>query len=156
MRNLLIAGLLVAGLSKVVAAAPGDNETTARVSYTEDRAGTPPATEGEWVEIADPTPAKHGKVYIPVGRSAGQFTRLRIDVAEGRPRVERIRVDFENGRSRVIHVGMKLRKNSKQRSAYVDLGGAREIDRIVVISDRASRGTYTVHAQAGAGGVASR
>ncbi|MDB4962285.1 MAG: hypothetical protein JWP01_2284 [Myxococcales bacterium] len=150
---------LVAGLVSVVSAAPDDEETTERVSY-KDKDGAssnegPPRSDGEWVEVADPTPANHGREYITLGADAGTFTRLRVDASQGRPIVKAIRIDFTTGRSRVVNLQIVLDKKRRP-SAYVDLKGAREIQQIVVITDRDSKGLYTVNAEVGHGGVASR
>lgn len=152
MRIPAVSALLIAALSSGVAASPADKETTARVSYTASDQVVPRDPDG-WVEIADPTPAKHGKVFIPVGAGAGTFTRVRIDADKGKPVVQSVRIDFKHGPSRVVRVGKKLRKGS---SAYVDLRGAREINQVVVTTDRSSRGTYTVSADPGDGLTASR
>jgi len=145
-------GILVAILVGVAAPVPQalaeDRETTGRVSYKDHaaaRSGTAEAGRQDgWVELADPTPTKHGKVFITVGASAGTFSRLRIDASKGRPRVKTVRVDFKYGPSRIVKVRTRLDRKRK-RSFYVDLHGAREIRQIVVDGDPRSGGTYTVH-----------
>jgi hypothetical protein len=157
LRACLGAGL-VAGLVTPVSAAPDDTETTERVSYKDKDAASkevPPTPDGEWVELADPTPANHGREYISLGAAAGTFTRLRVDASQGRPIVKAIRIDFTTGKSRIVNLQIVLDKK-KRRSAYVDLKGAREIRQIVVITDRASKGLYTINAEVGQDGVASR
>jgi hypothetical protein len=148
----------VAALVSLVSAAPADKETTERVSYKGKagaRTDAPPKGDGEWVELADPTPANHGKEYISVGSNAGTFTRLRLDASKGRPIIMAVRIDFKTGKSRVVHLQVVLDKK-KRPSAYVDLGGPREIQQVVVTTDPVSKATYTVHAEVGHAGVASR
>lgn len=146
-------GILVAVLVGLAGPAPSalaeDRETTGRVSYKDTEAGDPPPRaaaprDDRWIELADPTPTQHGKVYITVGASAGPFSRLRIDASKGRPRVNTVRVDFKHGPSRVFKVRTRLDRKRKP-SVQVDLHGAREIRQIVVHGDPRSGGTYTVH-----------
>lgn len=153
MRFSIVSLVLVTGASAIVAAAPDDRETTERVGIKDPPPAAPPA-DG-WVELADPTPAKHGRVYITVGAGAGTFSKLRIDVAKGRPTVQQVRVDFKAGGRRVVRVEKTLHATRKP-SAYVDLKGAREIRQIVIDSDPHSRGEYTVFALAGDADVATR
>jgi hypothetical protein len=159
MRNqgLLVAPVVVPLVALVIGvAAPvppalaEDRETTGRIRYKDDappdHAAEPAdAARGDgWVELADPSPTKHGKVFITVGASAGTFSKLRIDARTGRPRVKTVRVDFKYGPSRIVEVRTRLDPKRK-RSVYVDLHGAHEIRQIVVEGDPRSAGTYTVH-----------
>lgn len=142
-----------------VTAEPVDRENTERYRLTDRPAVSRPAPDDEgWVELADPTPSKHGKEFIPVGASAGAFTRLRVDAHSGRLYVQTVRIDFQDGGRKIARVGAKLAKRGRKakRSAYIDLGGPREIRQIVVTTDRDLRGTYTVHASVESAAVAAR
>lgn len=144
MRTPAITAFLLAALATGVAAEPDKNETVERVSLNDVGSDARlPADDDGWVELADPTPTKHGKVYISVGASAGTFSKLRLDAAKGKPYVKSVRIDFATGPSRVVRVGKTL---SKKRPTYVDLGGAREIKQVVVNGERQSDGMYTLHA----------
>ena len=142
-----------------VTAEPVDRESTERHRLTDPPAVSRPAPDAEgWVELADPTPSKHGKEFIPVGATAGSFTRLRVDAHSGRLYVQTVRIDFQDGGRKIARVDTKLsaRGSKAKRSAYIDLGGPREIRQIVVITDRDVKGTYTVHASTESPSVAKR
>ncbi len=159
MRTSAIAAFLLAGLTATVAAQPDKKETVERVSLIDVGKDAPeatlPADDDGWVELADPTPTKHGKVFISVGAGAGTFSKLRLDAAKGKPYVKMVKIDFKDGPSRVVRLGKSL---SKTKPTYVDLRGAREIQQIVVYGEPKSNGTYTVHAAAdeSSGVVATR
>lgn len=155
-----ISAVLVAGSMSLVSAAPVDHESTARLSYSESAARAAKATHAAphddgWVELASATPASHGREYIMVGAAAGTFTRLRIDAASGRPTVWTVRVDFKNGARKIMRVGQTLDRRRK-RSTILDLRGAHEIEKLVVITDRDSRGSYAVFAEGEPASVAAR
>lgn len=143
----------------LVTAEPVDREGTERFRLKDQPAVSRPAPDGEgWVEIADPTPSQHGKMFIPVGAGAGTFTRLRVDAHSGRMYLQTVRIEFQDGRKKVARIDERLStKGAKgKRSVFIDLGGAKEIKQVVVITDRDTRGMYTVHAAVEGAKVAVR
>ena len=152
MKILAISGLLLAAVASVVSAAPSKDETAERVSYTDDAPSkkSPTNPEGDWVEIASPTPASHGREFITVD---GRYAQLRLDAAKGRPVVRSVRIVYANGKDRVVRVGRRLA--GKQKTAVVELSGAK-IEHIVVTTDARSRGSYTVTGVPVSTGVATR
>ena len=143
MKTIAITSLLLA-LASTVSAAPAKDETAERVSYNEDQPPAPAADD--WVELASPTPAKHGRTFINVD---ARYSQIKIETHKGHPVVKQLRVVFADGKQRVV-------KLKHKRSQVIDLGSARAIQHIVVDSDWRSKGTYTVHAVKDATGVASR
>ncbi|HEU4732626.1 MAG TPA: hypothetical protein VFT22_32245 [Kofleriaceae bacterium] len=142
--------LFLVTAAATVSAAPGREETTGRVSYSNVPArGQSAALATGWVELASATPAKHGREYIEVGASAGTFTQLRLTAASGQPSIRAVRVDYEDGSHRTYQVGKVL--GGRRRTIYVDLHGAHALRQIVVITDRGSPGSYLVEANAGDG-----
>lgn len=138
------------------AAAEDDKETTERVSYVDrQKADRPPPQDEGWIELADPSPASHRKVFILVDPSAGPYTRLKLSAATGRPQIRTVWIDFANGKRKVVHVRKVL---DKKRPAFVDLGGPRQLQRITVLTEGSKRETYAVHGEHvhTSGGVASR
>lgn len=138
------------------AAAEDDKETTERVSYVDRRKpDRPPAQDEGWIELADPSPASFRKVFILVDPSAGPYTRLKISATAGTPRVRSVWIDFANGKRKIVHVGKTI---TKQRPAFVDLGGARQLQRLTVLTEGSKREKYAVHGEHvhTSGGVASR
>lgn len=152
MKILAISGLLLAAFASDVSAAPSKDETGERVSYTNDGPGkrSPTNPEGNWVELASPTPCSHGRVFITVD---GRFAQLRIDAAKGRPVLKSVRVVYANGKDRVVRVGRTLA--GKQKSAVVELSGAL-IEHIVVETNPHSSGSYRVTGVPVSTGVATR
>jgi hypothetical protein len=133
----------------LVTAEPVDRESTERFRLKDQPAVSRPAPDAAgWVELADPTPSQHGKEFIPVGANAGTFTRVRVDAHSGRFFLQSVRVDFKDGSRKIKRVDARLsRKGPKnQRSVVIDFGYAREIKQVIVVTDRDTRGTYTVHA----------
>lgn len=144
-----IATFLLAASASVVAAEPSKTETAPRVAYTDKGAD---AARAGWIELASPTPAKHGRQFITVAEDAGPFTHLRLDAAAGRPLVKAVRVLHTDGSERVVRVDQRL---DRKRPAYVDLRGARAIEHVVVITDGRS-GSYTLHGAPQQSAVATR
>lgn len=141
----------------VVSAAPADKESTERVSYTDSKTSAKDSVRDDsgWIELASATPASHGKEYITVGADAGTFTRLRIDAASGRPIVRAVRIDYKNGQSKTMRIDSTLDAKRKP-SAVLDLKGAHEIEQVVVITERDSKGNYAVFAEGEPAQVATR
>lgn len=145
----------LASLASVVSAGPDDKETTERVSYTEPEAeprASPPVPDGEWVELASPTPAKHGKEFISVDPDGGPYRQLRVEAASGKPIVQRVVVHYTDGVKRETWIGKAL--TARRPTAVVLLRGS-AIDQIVVHTDRKSDGTYAVSAAAPADAIAA-
>jgi hypothetical protein len=143
MRTTIVTCVLVAASASFVAAAPGRDETTERISYNEHaKARRRAAPEPGWIELASPTPASHGREFVVLGADAGTFTELRLTAASGRPEIHSVRVDYGDGSHKVFHVDRVL--DAKRRPAYVDLRGAHEIKQIVVTTDHKSTGSYVL------------
>jgi hypothetical protein len=136
--------IVVVGSMSLVSAAPARDEHSERVRYNEkthyDK--TPKAGDG-WVELASSTPASNGREYIVVNATAGTFTMLRIDADKDRPIVQSVRIEYRNGTHRIVQLD-KVLDEKKRQSAFVDLHGPHEIESLVVVTDRDSRGSYAV------------
>jgi hypothetical protein len=143
-----------------VLAQPGPEETTARVRYGDDRAQPPSekiataASADGWVELASPTPASHGREFISVDDHAGAIKELRLSATSGRPYVSSVRVDFKDGTRRTFEIDRVAA--SGKRAIRVDLHGAKQIQQLIVVTDRTSPGTYLVEASPAEAGLASR
>jgi hypothetical protein len=107
-----------------------------------------------WVELASPTPASHGREFISVDDHAGAIKELRLSAASGRPYVSSVRVDFKDGTRRTFAIDRVAA--SGKRAIRVDLHGAKQIQQLIVVTDRTSPGAYLVEGRAGAVGLASR
>lgn len=145
MKPTTLSAILLASMMSVVAAAPVDNETTERVSYTGKVAkARHDATDGGWVELAAATPASHGREFIPV--EATRYVRLRIEAVKGRPIIQMLRLTYASGKREVIRVDALL-GTRRTPSAFVELRGSDELEMIVVLTDRDSSGTYAVYGE---------
>jgi hypothetical protein len=156
MRTALLSLVFLAGTASALSAAPGREETTARISYSTRRPRAPanPAADPGWIQLASATPASHGREFIVVDSDAGRLSYLRLTVATGRPEIWAVQVAFQDGTRRTFPVDQTL--GPRRPSAYIDLRGARAIAQVIVITDRGSRGSYVLEASAGSGGVAMR
>lgn len=147
MTKTAISSLFLAIAASAVSAAPVKDETAERVSYTEPEEEKADSPEG-WVELASPTPAKHGRTYITVD---GRYAQLRVDRHKGRPIVKTVRIVYSDGKQRTVKI------DSRKRSSVIDLAVGSTIEHIVVTADQRSKGSYTVMAMpAEATGVATR
>ena len=79
------------------------------------------------------------KDTIPVGKSRGAFTGLRVRASGAAVEFKRVVVHFENGTEQVFEKNHLLRKGD--RSRVIDLeGGARFIDKVVFYYEARSKG----------------
>lgn len=138
MRNITVCAVLAGAVASTVSAAPKDDEITERVGF--EAAG-----EGarDWVELASETPTTHGREFITLDENK-LFAQLRIDAVRGRPRVRAVQISYRDGTERLVRVDRVL-GTTHRHSAYVDLGGPRRIEHVVVITDPRSGGSFTVH-----------
>lgn len=149
MRIHAISALLLASAASLATAAPPrevplkptKDEIAGRVSYARRPAPVDRRTS-EWTELASATPAKYAREFITI---EGEYARLRIDAVKGRPMVEAVRVRFANGKQQTFRVGKRL--GGKRSSHEIELGSARAIEHIVVVTD-GGRGSYAVYGAA--------
>lgn len=144
--------MIVVAASSTAAAEPKQEETSGRVSINEnsDPKADTPRQPGQWVELASPTPAKHGTEFVIVGKEAGTFAKLRVDATKGRTNVRKVKVFFADGTEKSVHLDKALKSG---KSAQVDLGADKAIDRIVVVTETHTKGEYAVYGASGTGGV---
>lgn len=111
--------------------------------------GTPgmASPDRDWVNLASPTPSRHGTTWIAVEHQLGTFRTLRVDVTSGTVHVRRVVVEFHNGKSSTFEVDRYL--TARHPSAYIDLGAPRAIDRIIVSTSPRPAGSYEVHGSFG-------
>ena len=129
-------------------------ENSGRVRLDDDvRPHDAPRQPGDWVELASPTPAKHGTEFVLVGKDAGSFARLRVSAEKGRTIVRRVKVFFVDGETKTVNVDKSL---AQGKSTIVDLGGDKTIDRIVVTTETGTRGMYAIYGSSADGVVGAR
>jgi hypothetical protein len=143
-----VIALCVAGTA---AATPKQEEISGRVSINEDTSSEPRTPEG-WVELASETPAKHGNEYVMVGSEAGYFSQLRLKATHGRTGVRRVKIFFADGGTRTIRLFRSIRKGGHD-TIVISLGAARPIDRLVISTDRGTKGRYAVYGSSSGGGT---
>lgn len=143
---------MVAASVTAATAEPKQEEISGRVRLTEYDEGSRTAARapGEWVELASPTPARHGKEFIIVGKDAGRFSKLRIDATKGRTNLVRVDVHFDDGKVKTVRLGRALHAK-RAKSALVDLGEPRSIDRVVITTETHTRGEYALYGSVGDG-----
>jgi hypothetical protein len=147
--------VIVVAAATSASAEPKQEETSGRVSLNEksDPKADAPRQPGDWVEIASPTPAKHGTEFVIVGKEAGYFSKLRVEGAKGKTTVRKLKVIFADGSVKNVSLGKTLVRG---KSTLVDLGATKAIDRIVVSTETNTTGEYAVYGSAGGGVVGSR
>jgi len=136
---------MVAGSVTAASAEPKPEEISGRVSLNENIDQKPAAREpGEWIELATPTPAKHGTEFIMVGKSAGELSKLRIDATSGRTYLVRVKVYFDDGKAKTVRLDRALHPK-RNPSALVDLGEPKLIDRVVITTETHTKGKYALY-----------
>ena len=138
-------GLVGTGLTAASADSTEKPETeVGRVSLDEPKGADTPRAPSQWLELADPTPAKHGTEFIVVGAQQGSFSRLRVDAAKGRTIVKHVRVDFSDGSKKTYKVGKTVSKNGRKFTEIV-LGVTKPIEQVSITTDRQTGGHYAVY-----------
>ena len=103
--------MFLVGAATTATAQPKQEETSGRVSLSDSKAAeeaNEPRAPSDWVELASPTPAKHGTEFIIVGKEAGGFGKLRIDAVKGSVPVKQVRVRFSDGKSKVFKLNKRV------------------------------------------------
>lgn len=158
MRSPALFTVIVVGVGSVASAEPKQNETSGRVSYTENAdSANPdePRRPGEWVELASATPSKHGTEYVMVGREAGTFSQVRIEAVKGRTEVQVVKIVFDDGTAKRVRVEKRI-STKRDRSTVIELKEPKVIDHIEVTVDSGLGGHYAVYGSSSGGSVATR
>jgi hypothetical protein len=141
----LLAFLAVAATSAAVA---GPDEAGDRVPFNSHAERWRPArTSRDWVRLATPTSTRYGTEYLVIGRDAGLFRTLRIEVTSGTVVVRGIRLMSRDPFQKTFQVEKRL--DAHHPVAYIDLGEPRLIDQLAVTTDRSPRGSYAVYGSSG-------
>jgi hypothetical protein len=123
-------------------------ENSGRVRLDDDDKPAAVRQDGEWVVLVTPTPAKHGTEFALVDKTAGSFSKLRVSAEKGKTIVVRLKVYFDDGQTKTVQLDKALPEG---KSTFVDLGGEKKIDRIVVTTETYTRGQYAVYGSSGVG-----
>jgi hypothetical protein len=160
MKMLILCGAALLGLAGAAFAEtkPGEKgeEKVDRVSLDDKKRPKPAPAKKEvkegWIELASPTPAKHGTEFIPVSH-AGELATLRIEATRGRVIFERAVVTFSDDTTKAFVRRKGL--HAKDPAVVFDLGN-KKIKKIVVTTERYTDGDYAIFGAAATGGVATR
>jgi hypothetical protein len=96
---------------------------------------------GGWRPLASEVSASSERQFINVENRAGRFDRLVLEGARGAPLIERVAVQFEDRRTQVWNVNRRLRRGAE---ATIDLGGRKDVNRIIVYTNPRYGGAYSV------------
>lgn len=144
--------IVVASGATVATAQPGPNENTGRVSYTDQhkREATEPACDGSAIELSEPTPAAHGTEFFVIAKQLGDLSKLSIQATRDRVDVMRVRVYYTDGTRKTLSVGKRTAKGKEP--IVLELGKPKQIDQIVVTTDRTPAGAYALYGFCGSPG----
>ena len=109
-----------------------------------------PRAPSQWLELADATPAKHGTEFVVVGAQQGSFSRLRIEAAKGRTTVKRVAVLFSDGSKKSYKVEKTVTEKGRK-FAEIDLGVAKTIEQVTIVTEAKSKGEYALYGSSGGG-----
>lgn len=158
MRSSALFTVFVVGAVSVASAEPKPEETSGRVSYTENAdsaAADEPRQPSDWVELASATPSKHGTEYVIVGRDAGAFSQLRIDAVKGRTEVLTVKIVFTDNSVKKLRLN-KMISAKRNKAQLVDLETTKAIDHLEISVNPAMGGRYAVYGSSGTSSVARR
>ena len=150
--------MFVVGVVSVASAEPKQEETSGRVSYTEnkdDAKADEPRQPSDWVELASATPSKHGTEYVMVGSEAGAFSQLRIDAVKGRTEVSVVKIVFTDNSVKRLRVD-KIISAKRNKPLYVDLQTTKPIDHLEISVNPEMGGHYAVYGSSGTRSIATR
>ena len=137
----LLSACFVLATTAVMPAAHADKQSTEPRSRVNIKDLAKPDTG--WIELADPTPANHGREFITVDEDTRPVVRLRLAAHSGRPKIHSIQIDTDDGKQRVIRINKVLGKKPYD----VTLRGARKLVRLMVVSEGNAKATYTLYGQ---------
>jgi hypothetical protein len=99
-------------------------------------------SRSRWVPIAERSSATTERQFINVAGRGGRFRCLLVEGVRGAPVIERVAVEFENRRTQVWDLNRRLMRGADE---VIDLGGPRRIRRIIVYTEPARRGVYSIY-----------
>ena len=136
----------IEGTTRASASTSGIAVPTAQTGMT--RATTIAAAAGvtlgrrSWAPIVQRNSATSERQFINVLGRGGHYRRLLVESVRGAPVIERVAVEFEDRQTQVWDVKRRLPRGADQ---VIDLGGPKRIHRIVVYTDPAYRGQYSIY-----------
>jgi hypothetical protein len=96
---------------------------------------------GRWMSLARGYSARSERQFIMV--RGERLSKLRIEADRGAPVIQKIAIEFGNGSMQAVELDMRLRRGTGE---VIDLNGdTRRVRRIIVYTDGASRGSYSVY-----------
>ena len=145
--------MLVVASASVATAQPKQEETNARIGYNEKDQPAPVTThrDGDVIELAEPTPAKHGKEFFTIGADAGRFSELRVRAHQGKVIVRRARIELTDGKIITVNVDKVLDRKHPIATIAIPRG-PRAIEQVVITTERQTGGTYAIDGVYGGGG----
>jgi hypothetical protein len=158
MRSSALFTVFVVGAASVASAEPKQEETSGRVSYTENAdsaTADEPRQPSDWVELASATPSKHGTEYVMVGSEAGAFSQLRIDAVKGRTEVNVVKIVFTDNSVKKVRINKMISKK-RGTPVVVDLETTKPIDHLEVSVNPGMGGDYAVYGTSGTRAIATR
>jgi hypothetical protein len=96
---------------------------------------------GRWRPLATEVSATSTRQFINIEARAGRFDRIVLESTRGAPLIERVAVEFEDRRTQVWDVNRRLRRDAEE---VIDLGGRKDVNRIIVYTNPRYGGAYSV------------
>ena len=97
---------------------------------------------GRWTPLATNNSARTDRQFITVGNH-GRFRKIRIEATRGEPIIKKIAIEFGDRSVQAVEYDGPMPRGTGE---VIDLNGdTRRINRIIVYTDRGSRGSYSVY-----------
>ena len=140
------AGLATEALAqsaRVVVRAPDVNIQWGRDRYTGyDNSHYRKDFRGRWVTLASNYNARTDRQFINLG-SRGGYRKIRIEATRGEPVIKKVAIEFADRSVQAVDYDGAMPRGTGE---VIDLNGdTRRINRIIVYTDRGSRGAYSVY-----------
>lgn len=95
-----------------------------------------------WRPLAEYYAAATGRQFINILGRGGRYDKLLLEGVRGAPVITRVAVEYTNRQMQTFDLGIRLRRGADE---VIDLPGRRRIHRIIVYTDPAYRGAYSIY-----------
>lgn len=143
--------MLVAMLALTAASSAGNaqprEERGGRVPYGPNWRRPPPVPPRTgWINLATPTPTRHGTEWIFLDESVGPLRVFRIEAISGTVHLRSVRVELASGRVLTFSADRWL--DRRRPNTRIDLGALHRVERIAITTARSPAGSYVVYGAA--------
>jgi hypothetical protein len=102
-----------------------------------------PQYRPSWIALGDINHVANGEMSLWVGRSAREFSTLKLQSTGGKSLIQQVRIQFANGRTQTVTLNQYLTASSP--AITIDLNGrSRAIAKVTVVGRNARHSAFRV------------